>query len=175
MPDFPTLRNIDRIVISAACEQSIGEALRAMSFTPATAAPTANLAYFTPFTVYSTITVTKMFVENGSTTSGNLDVGIYDAGGTKLVSSGTVAQTGASSTQEIDITDTTLRPGLYYLAFAADNGTGSYMRWGTSNTVNPRTFGVLSQASACPLPATATFATPINNLPFVAVTQRTLV
>jgi hypothetical protein len=57
-----------------------------------------------------------MLVLNGATASGNMDVGIYDYAGTRLVSSGSTAQSGTSAFQDFDITDTLLGPGIFYLA-----------------------------------------------------------
>lgn len=176
MPDFPIIRHTDRLILSTASPHSIGAALQAMGFAGVVGTwPTANLAFYIPISVHSTLTVVKMFIENGGTASGNVDLGIYDAGGTRLVSTGSTAQSGTSAIQEFDITDTTLTPGLYYLAMAIDNTTATLQRWSVT-TALAKAIGVCTQASAFALPSSATFATPSSgNLPFIGATIRSVV
>lgn len=117
----------------------------------------ANRAIFVPFRLTRAKPVTKLFAHNGATASGNLDIGIYTIDGTRIVSTGSVAQSGTNVCQVIDITDTLLGDGDYYLALAMDGTTGTVFRAAPQAT-RLRTAGVLQQASAFPLPATATFA-----------------
>lgn len=177
MSSFPGIVNVDQIVISPACPQSIGEAISSVSQSLTAAAwSAANRAYYVPFSVFSPLTVVKMFVVNGGTASGNIDVGIYDAGGARLVSSGSTAQAGTSAVQEFNVTDTILNPGLYYLACAMDNTTGTVEVWNPSAGIM-RAFGVCEQASAFALPATATFGaiTTTLRVPFIGATTRSVV
>ena len=177
MPDFPVaIRPMDSVVLSPASPQSIGRDLSGMGISAATAGwPAANRAIFMPITIYNPITVVKMFIENGASTSGNIDVGIYDSDGAIIVSSGSTAQSGVSATQEFDITDTLLNPGLYYLAAAMDNTTGTVLRWGLSGAV-ARGIGVAQMASAFPLPSTATFAALASSfIPGVFATLRSVI
>src|ERR1044072_5106370 len=113
--------------------------------------PAANRALYVPFRLSDPITVVKMFVLNGATVSGNIDVGIYDAVGTRLVSKGSTAQAGTSAIQEFDITDTRLGPGLFYMAVAMDNGTATLFRKSINNFFL-RAAGMFQQASAFALP-----------------------
>ena len=83
----------------------------------------ANRAHYIPFVVSEPITVVQLFAYNGATASGNIDMGIYDAKGTKLVSIGSTAQAGTNALQTFDITDTVLGSGRFYLAVAMDNAT----------------------------------------------------
>src|SRR5579872_5172234 len=83
--------------------------------------PTANLAIFVPFYVAKTIVVKNMFSVNGSAVSGNIDVGIYDIGGNKIISKGSTAQANTSGIQPFSITATELGAGIYYMAIAMDN------------------------------------------------------
>lgn len=173
MPDFPVLRNVDRFILSPGSPHSLGNELLATATTRGLSTwVVANKAYFIPISIFAPITIKKMFVENGTTVSGNIDVGIYDAGGVKKVSIGSTAQAGVSAIQEFDITDTLLNPGLYYLAGAMDNTTGIVQRAGPSSAVL-RTFGVFEQTSAFPLPSTATFALLSSSFfPYVFATQK---
>ncbi len=89
-----------------------------------------------------------------------------------MVSIGSTAHAGTSGIQSFDITDTTLNPGLYYLACALDNGTGIIDHF-THPALNLRTMGVLKMASAFPLPANATFAAMDQAyLPTICVTNQ---
>lgn len=176
MPDFPILFNIDRIIISTASPHSIGVDLNTIGSTSTAAAwPTANKAIFVPFSVHGPVTVVKMFLENGGTVSGNVDVGIYDRGGARLVSSGSTAQSGASAIQEFNITDTLLNPGLYYLACALDITTGQIARWSPSAAIG-RGLGVAEQTSAFALPSSATLAALSSGyIPLICATLRATV
>lgn len=121
--------------------------------------PSANLAMYLPFTLEARCLVRKLFHVNGTTASGNLDVGIYDERGTRIVSAGSTAQSGTSAIQEFDIADTELGPGGFYLAMAMDGTTGTSIAMGVAlGALAMRAAGVLQQSSAFPLPANATFA-----------------
>jgi hypothetical protein len=177
MPDFPIIANVDPVVISTACPQSLGEMLSSIGQNLAAAAwPSANRAYYVPVSIYSVVTIVKMFVHNGATASGNIDVGIYDSGGVRLVSSGSTAQSGTGVIQSFDITDTVLRPGLYYLACAMDNTTGTLEVWNPAAGLL-RAFGVCEQSSAFALPSTATIGaiTSTTRIPFIGATRRSVV
>lgn len=121
--------------------------------------PTANKAIFVPFVINTNCTVKKMFVVNGATASGNLDIGIYNEDGTKLVSSGSTAQSGTNGLQVIDVTDTPLSPGAYYMALAMNGITGTMFKYTAGTGAQMSQLGVYQQTTAFPLPATATFAT----------------
>lgn len=129
-----------------------------------TAWTTANQAVYQAIIVQSTVTVTHLGVIVGATSSGNIDVGIYTEGGVKLVSSGSTAVGTISTLQSFDVTDTTLEPGLYWLACAVDNGTatlrGSVVPITNASAATARTRGYMVQTSAFALPATAAFAAP---------------
>lgn len=115
----------------------------------------ANLALYIPFRLQHPIVVTKLFSSNGATASGNIDVGIYSADFTRVVSSGSTAQSGTDLNQLFDIADTLLGVGDFYLAVAMNNNTGTLYR--TTSTFNIlRVAGMLRQTSAFPLPAVAT-------------------
>ena len=137
--------------------------------------PTANKAIYVPFVVHNQMTAVKLFVQNAATVSGNIDLGLYDAFGNRLVSSGSTAQAGTSALQSFDVTDTLLLPGVYYMACALNNGTGTVL--GGAFTVNGiGAMGVLEQTSAFALPATATMVAPTGTfIPSIGLTARTLI
>lgn len=140
--------------------------------------PSANRALFIPFLLFQTTTFINMFSINGSTASGNIDLGIYDPSGTKIVSTGTTAQTGTSTAQVISISPTELAPGQYYMAVALDNGTGTLFRitTGDASTKLQAITGIAQMASAFVLPASATLTNAASDyIPLIGLTTRSFV
>ena len=142
-----------------------------------TAWPAANRAIAYPFVLCAPITFTTLFAMLGATNSGNFDVGIYAADGTKIISAGATAMNaGASVPQLITVTSTTIGPGLYYCAMAVDNTTATLQNFqiGTVLTnVGLIGCGCAQMASAYVLPATFTFAQiAANYLPWCGVSTR---
>lgn len=135
---------------------------------PAAAAwPAANLALFVPFRLAVPVTIYKMVIGAGTTATGNFDVGIYDSDGDRIVSSGTTGK-GASTEHVLDITDTQVGPGLYYLAMSAD-GTNNYAMVLPSGSApvpvqKARLAGVLQAGGSFVLPATSTLAATTSSL-----------
>lgn len=149
-------------IITPFSQESIGTLAAGMADTAnaSIAWSPANTAVFVPFSLWKPRTAKKMFVYNGATASGNFDIGVYNDSGTRLVSSGSTAQSGTDTVQEVDITDTALPAGqLLWLALAFDN---------TTATVNGKAHGaaaatvrgLMTMGSAFPLPSSATLATP---------------
>lgn len=118
-----------------------------------------NFATYVPFTLNATEIIKFLGWENGTTVSGNVDCGIYDLSGNRLVSTGATLQAGVSLPQVVDIPDTTLVPGNYFQAIAQDNATGLLKSFSMAIQVQ-EILGVKQQATAFPLPAVATFAAP---------------
>lgn len=120
---------------------------------------TANRAYVTPFTLRRPVVVTKLGWINGGTAAGNVDVGIYDNNLDKIISTGSTAQSGTNAKQTVDITDTALSPGIYYIAISASDGTATFARCGLSNlgafnAGGQRLMGFFVQNSTFPLGST---------------------
>lgn len=150
------------------------------NWTTATAWTTANRAIFLPFSLETTVTAYQMAVVNGATLGGNLDVGIYDVLGNRLVSKGSTAQTGTSVIQKLDITDTVLTPGVYFMAMATDSTTATYEGTGVVSGAGEqfRACGVQEQLSAFALPDPATFANPASTtttIPSIAIALRSVI
>lgn len=135
--------------------------------------PASNRAVFVPFRVPVPVTAYKMACGTGTGTTGNFDLGIYDSAGNRIVSTGSTAKTTASSDRIIDITDTVLLPGLYYMAMATD-GTTNYIGVGLiANVAAPKQFGMREAASSFALPATVTYATiSTAHIPFMSIYLR---
>lgn len=117
----------------------------------------ANRAHFQPFRVTVPCIIKQLFVANGATASGNIDLGVYAPDGTRLVSTGSTAQSGTNDLQVFDVTDTLIGRGYYYIAVAMDNTTGTLIRNNFSSQT-ARYQGFAKQDTAFPLPASATFA-----------------
>ena len=172
--DAPVLGNL--ITITSASPESVGAPVNIGTLASATW-PTANKAIFMPFRVFHSqgITVLVLAWMNGATATGNVDMGIYDAAGTKLVSTGSTAQSGTSTIQQVDVTDTLLGPGLYYFALALSSTSGTTIR-SSILLLSHKLLGQAEVTSALPLPATVTFATITSAyLPLVQLSARTVV
>lgn len=121
--------------------------------------PVANLALFYPFSVSKPCTAVKLWIINGAVASGNLDLGIYRDDGTRLVSSGTTAQSGTTGIQPVDTTDLGLVPGVqYYMGCSMDGVTATTRAHNIATPGKYAAMGMAQMAAAFPLPATATFA-----------------
>jgi hypothetical protein len=154
MADFPNPVPFD---LSLGGVLSTQTAMVGVSYVAAStmAWPSANLAIFIPVRLAFTATVYKITIGAGTTATGNFDVGIYDSSGNKLVSSGATAK-GTNTEHVLDITDTQIGPGVYYLALSADGTINFVCTAVVAQTA--RLMGVLQMATAYTLPNTATFA-----------------
>lgn len=176
MPDFPDygVQRSSGEVISIAAALS-GTSVTAPSNVAWTAA---NRAIYVPVRIPYRVTIFQIVIGAGGAASGNFDVGIYTKDGTRVVSSGSTAK-GSLVARVVDIADTDVGPGLYYLAMAAD-GTDAYSQYvflGASpiNLQKARMSGALMEESAFPLPATATMvALTAETLPAMLALQRAL-
>lgn len=121
--------------------------------------PTANLALYFPFAISQSCIAVDMFCYNGAAVAGNVDMGIYTAGGTLLVSTGATAQASTNVLQKIAITDTTLvGPNDFYMGISLSDATTATLFRVATAAQTQGSQGGLQEASAHPLPATATFA-----------------
>jgi hypothetical protein len=132
-------------------------------WTTSTAWGTANLALYLPVILGTPATVYKMGVTNGTVINGNFDLGIYDERGVKLVSTGSTAQSGASALQTVDVTDTILLPGTYYLALASNSTTATFT-CATTVLLRQEATLVQEQLTAFALPSPATLGTKSTRL-----------
>lgn len=112
--------------------------------------------------------VEQLFVANGSSVGGSVDLGIYvrdpeSSHFTRLVSTGSTPQSGANANQVIALgSPLVLVPGLYYyLALGIISTTGHIWRWLVGQQLAQVAAGGWSwiDAGAMPLPATITNAT----------------
>lgn len=119
--------------------------------------PSANRAYYFPFRIADKFLINQFFWINGSAVNGNVDAGVYTFDGTRIISTGAVAQSGTSVIQTSDVADTLLDAGLFYLAVSVSSASGRLLK-AAPNFQFQRMLGMLEQSTANPLPATATFA-----------------
>ena len=146
------------IVIFPWSVQSLGIPLSALNFgVPASNNfVTANLAVFVPFWVPEPVVITKIGWANGAAVAGNLDAGIYDESGVRLVSTGSQAQSGTSTLQIVDTADTTLSRGRYYLALTSDtSGTTQKVVAALPAAGIAQSLGLLQMSAAPPLATNA--------------------
>jgi hypothetical protein len=127
--------------------------------------PTANLAIYVPVIVATTVIVRKLWFGSAATGTGNVDMALYDGAGAAVVSATNAAKEAAIGIQSFDVTDTTIGAGLYFLGLASDSGTDTFMRAAPAAPL-PLSTGILTESSAYPLPATATW-TANQTLAFV--------
>jgi len=157
----PMLSRPGEIMVTPWSYQSIGVPLYKGGFGSPSGVNyvTANLAVFIPFGVPEAVTVTKLWFSNGAAVAGLLDVAIYDPAGTRLVSTGSTGQSGTNRIQVVDVGDIALGRGVYYLAISSDtSGATQKVLAAAPAAAIGQAMGLLQQASAFVLPATATFA-----------------
>jgi hypothetical protein len=142
---------------------------------------------YVPFWLVEPYLVRKVFWHNGATVLGtyNIDCGVYnDTGaglpGTKIVSSALTAQGSANVLQEVDVTDTWLLEGSYWLAFGCDTTSATFFCNQPAQVPQIRTLGIMTEDSAATpfvLPATATVTSGYSNnkIPVFGISNRTLV
>lgn len=134
---------------------------------------TANLAIYVPISIPWDYPVNRVWWANGSTnTSTNVDMGIYTVGGQRIYSTGSTAMGTVSVIQYVTPTVPFVLPaGQYYIGWTCSNTTSRATALSTSANVL-RMAGCVSQSSALPLPATATFATnTATGLPIFGITR----
>lgn len=113
--------------------------------------------------------IRRLWWANGDTVNAanNVDCGVYvSAGyipGSRLVSTGSVAQGTALQIQYVDVTDTTLPPGLYWIGFGCSTTSATFFRSSVSGGNVNQDAAYRFEESAFPLPATATPAEATNS------------
>jgi hypothetical protein len=143
--------------------------------------PSANKPIAVPFRVFVGMTVYQLGWVNGSgTMTDSFDIGVYDASWNRKVSGGGTARGTLSTTQWVDVTDTFLQVGKYYLVGAGNGITaGQFTSYisvsGQTVTLNASLGFFDSATNAYPLPdpltnmvACATF----TGVPMMAIAAR---
>lgn len=116
-----------------------------------------DLAIYVPVSIPVPFIIARFMVPNGSNITGNVDVGIYSAAGTRLLSTGSTARANASAVQYIGVTDQVFQAGTYYLALVGSSTTGTYLQAAIAVASRGRVVGVLEeQLGATTLPSSMT-------------------
>lgn len=156
---LPPGRAGGNIIVSTTGPQGLGPAMASMRVAVANVQwPTANVALYMPVVIPEAGYATKLWwaVSNGAG-GGNMDIGIYDESYNRLVSSGSTAIGTSQGTTVVDITDTLLQPGRYYVGLASDTSSGTSTLIGFAPAAGIcQALGVIRQTSAFALPSTAT-------------------
>jgi hypothetical protein len=106
-----------------------------------------------PIIVPAPVRVKRLFTHTGATLTANIDIGIYRQNLSLVVSTGAQPLAGASQLMFLDITDTDLPAGNYYLAISASTNTGQVGQISQPGVFSPY-IGCAQMATAHPLPAT---------------------
>jgi len=135
---------------------------------PASTTWVANLAIYQLFEIPFPYTVQRFFWINGATLTGppNTDIGIFAPDGTKLCSTGNVAQSGTTSVQFANSSPAGFRlaAGTYFLGLSNSASVADMFCYGGVSVGPMAACQVFQQATANPLPAVATFARATNAL-----------
>lgn len=117
----------------------------------------ANVATFLPVTFPCDVTLYSIAVR-GANTTGNYDIGLYDKDLNLLASKGSTAM--ASAVLSLTLPELRVRAGeLLYAAFVTSSTSSSIYRYPGSTANGFIGVGMGQQASALPLPSTASPAT----------------
>lgn len=119
--------------------------------------PATNLAIYVPVRVRQAVIVRKLWVACTATGTDTVDLGVYNAAGTQVVSVTEAAKV-ISDELVIDVSpDVALSPGLYYMAMSCASNTATFLRYITTAPLLAG-LGVRTEAlGSVTLPATATW------------------
>ncbi len=140
--------------------------------------PVANKPVAIPFRVFVGMTVYQLGWRNGSgTMTDSFDIGIYDTGFNRKIAGGGTARSGAAAIQWVDVADTYLTVGKYYLAGAGNGITASNAtQVVATSAVFMAGLGVMdSGTNAYPLPDPLTnmvAAATFTGMPWMAIAAR---
>jgi len=130
--------------------------------------PANNRAIYTPMHMPASFTVARFMITNNNTT-GNADIGLYNSGRTRLLSTGTVAKNGTAGTvQYFGVTDQRFPAGHYYLAMVVSTTSGAVFKANMDDEYTARMCGMLQEAlGSTVLPTTMTPVAYSSNLIFL--------
>ena len=133
----------------------------------------ANWACGIPFTLSRRTSFQRIFVVNGSSVSGNIDLGVYDWNRNKIQSTGSTART-ATNIQAISFS-LTLGPGRYYMAIALDSTSNVYRLSPTGDDFGFIAGETIWGSSQFPLPSAFTINQFPTGIPLMGLTKGTVV
>jgi hypothetical protein len=148
--------SIDTLLAPGTVVTSLGQGVGGATW------PSDNRILYIPLRVKGRVVARKLWYASSSTAgAANVDLGLYNRAGTRLVHSGSTAHVVSNDEHVLGISDTLLAPDLYYLGMWCDSALGNFTRLGTSGIADPilAALGVRSEAGgAGALPATATWS-----------------
>ena len=126
-------------------------------------------AIYVPVRVPERLTVVALGCATNSTGTNNLDIGIYDSAGRKIITTTSTAKVASATIQVVDIADTVIPgPGTFYLALNSAGTTDTFYAMDYGAPV-PCAWGVRTETlGSVTLPDTATWVTD-NALSWVPV------
>lgn len=157
-------------VISSFSNDSLGPSLPMTNGANSAASGvfSANRIHYYPFVLAEVAQAVKMSYIVGAVANGTADLGIYDWQKNKLVSTGPTAQGTINALQELDITDTVLLPGQYWMAIVGSSATGTtFNSAAVDELAYPAFLGYAEAGGSATLPANAAFSTSVSSSPTV--------
>jgi len=174
----PRLARQGRIITTADEEFGCASVMSMGGTTVSGSWPSANDPCAVPFTITEALVVTHLGWRNGSGAGSNHDIGIYDEAWNRLVSAGSSAAGTSSLWNFVNVTDTPIAAGRYYLVKNIDSTTANRARyWSHAATLGFMTMlGMKETATdSFPLPNPLTNMTdPITHtrVPIIALTVK---
>lgn len=117
--------------------------------------PANDRALYYPLRMPERFTVARFMIANSTNLTGNVDIGLYNAAGGLLVSTGSTLRAGSAVCQFIGITDRLFPAGSYFIALLASSTTGTFQSAPVDVLREIQACGVLQEdVGATALPAT---------------------
>jgi len=85
----------------------------------------ASNIYLYPVLVTEPYRVRRLWWLNGATVNGNVEVGVFSDGGARIATTGSTAQSGVNTLQQVTV-DFTLGVGSYWIGLATTSATGTF-------------------------------------------------
>jgi hypothetical protein len=120
---------------------------------------TADLVHYAPIRVKRHVIAVKLWFGSEATGTNNIDIGIFNRAGTKIISTGLVAKPASNTCSVQDITDTPLAPDLYYMGMTCVSATATFNMWNLTNApdLSAQGFRTEQLGAGAALPSTATW------------------
>ncbi len=151
---FPPSYRQNDVLISSQSWCACGEDVVGMggAANASTAWPTANLAIYVPFEIAHEFLIQVLYWVNGGTVgTDSVDVAVYTEAGVRVINGGGTLSAGASIVQQVDVADTLIQPGRYWMGMACSGTTATFLASAPAAAIL-RAAGVTQQATAYTLP-----------------------
>jgi len=133
------------------------------TWTATSTTPNANQGYFYPVIVRTPMTIQYVTILNGAVVANsNMDLGLYDEFGNRVLSTGAVSQLSASAStyqKFLLASNVSINAGLYFAAAVFTSTNNRFASNGAMSAARGRAAGMLEAVSiGTTLPATVTYA-----------------